>query len=376
MMLDIFSPVEGNGYVVEMLTNALEEAKKGKVAHAAVILVNNATNVNARFAGLSGMEIACNYGADLLKTSLMEVTQKRMLAPDNPNAPANRIYYDVFKMPISFDFAGALLGAEMARVREGAEGPLRVAWYLGPENDIKKALNTPEREQYFYGICKPLVRLIGAVEDQGAVDGRQAIECSFRPVIEGYLRGEPLPKLKAPKQYSDTIAEFLAESGGQAPVTITLREAAHSPHRNSNLPEWIKFADWLKEQGESVIFLRDTAKAREEIPDQCTCYAASENMLVRAALYEHAKANLFVSNGPATLAHFGDRPWLMFIEIQDDHWYRAGTTKGFEHFAGIKVGSQLPWARDDQRIIWNRDTFEVIRDAWQAHIAAASRIAA
>lgn len=368
-MLDVLSPIGGNSYVVEMLEKCLAEAKKGKVSHACVILATGPGNVSARFAGLSGMEITANYGCDLLKKELMEITQKRMLAPNNPDAPVNRIFYDLFKMPVSFDFAAALLKAEMARKRQGIEEPLRVAWYLGPNNNIAEALNTPQREQYFYGIMRPLVRLIGGIEDETAIDGQEAVDCSFAPVVQSYLAGESLPKFTAPPAYCEGITEFLREAGAPAPVTITLREADHSIHRNSNLPEWIKLANWLKEQGESVIFLRDTAKSREELPEHCTCYAASENLLVRAALYAQAKANLFVSNGPGILAIFGDRPWLMFNELQDDHWYRAGTSEGWKHFTGLEPGGQWPWSRNDQRIIWHRDTFEVMRDAWRAHIA-------
>jgi hypothetical protein len=88
---------------------------------------------------------------------------------------------------------------------------------------------------------------------------------------------------------------------------------------------------------------------------------------MRAALYEQAKANLFVSNGPNTLALFGERPWLDFVQMEPpESVYYANTPLFWETHVGVKVGEQLPWSKPNQRIVWQSDTYENIRTAWEA----------
>lgn len=375
-MIDVDSPPDGNEAALAMLLQCVREVKETKVRHVSVVLVRGPSDVNARFCGIAGLEIAANWGADLLKEELRRVAQRRMFTGGNPEAPANRVVYNIAKMPVCFDFLGMLVDAEMTRIRCGAPAPLRVAWYWGQDGDATACLNTAQREQNFQGILRPLVRLIGAVEDQTALDGRHVDHCSVKPAVESYRRGETIPKFEAPMALREGIREFLLEECGKAPVTITLREADHTPHRNSNLAEWLKLAEWLESQGEKVIFVRDTAKSRETIAGFTTCHAASEDLVVRMALYQEAKANLFVCNGPAMLCVFSDKPWLIFNEVQPEGNYKANTPEGWFNCTGITPPEQWPWSRPDQRIIWQRDTFEVMRDAYLEYIAAPKQAAA
>jgi hypothetical protein len=128
----------------------------------------------------------------------------------------------------------------MARLREGAPGPLHVGWYPNPE----EGLWTPAQAQCFNNLLRPMLQLIGAVENQVALEtGRNMGEgenvCSYDAIVQAYHRGEPIPKLSAPDELRQSVREEIA-AFGQKPVTITLREAAYHPFRNSNLPEWIK----------------------------------------------------------------------------------------------------------------------------------------
>jgi hypothetical protein len=112
--------------------------------------------------------------------------------------------------------------------------------------------------------------------------------------------------------------------------------------------------------------VRDTAKATEAFYGLETHSVASIDVQARLALYEQAKCNLFVSNGPATLAFFTERPWLMFAEPNEKDAYFPNTPDGWKTFAGIAPGEQLPWSKPDQSIIWQADTFENMRAAWDA----------
>jgi hypothetical protein len=144
------------------------------------------------------------------------------------------------KMPLTYDFLAVLIQSEMARLREGAPGPLHVGWYPNPE----EGLWTPAQAQCFNNLLRPMLQLIGAVENQVALEtGRNMGEgenvCSYDAIVQAYHRGEPIPKLSAPDELRQSVREEIA-AFGQKPVTITLREAAYHPFRNSNLPEWIK----------------------------------------------------------------------------------------------------------------------------------------
>ena len=115
-----------------------------------------------------------------------------------------------------------------------------------------------------------------------------------------------------------------------------------------------------------MIFVRDTAKAHEPFDIFETCLQASLDLHARVALYERAKANLFVANGPCILAAFGDRPWLTFTPIEpDDSLYKANTAQFWRMYVGVDVGGQYPWSRPDQRIVWKADSYENICAAWR-----------
>src|SRR5262245_6397264 len=247
--------VQGNEYVVQFLERWLEEAKKGEIAYVAALACRSPTHVETGMAGIGGLQFAVNYGLDLLKRSVMTEIDIRKPPLADPNATADRVMYNVSKMPCSFDFAPWLLCAEQQRIREGAPAPLKLAWFWGRDNNVEGCLNTEQRKQNFYGIMKPLVDLIGAVEDPSAVTGRQYGQISLAPIVQAQKDGLELPTFKIPEEVKSTIrAKFLADYG-RMPVTITLREAAHTPHRNSNLAEWIKLAQWLKDRGERVLFV-------------------------------------------------------------------------------------------------------------------------
>src|SRR4029077_2544614 len=86
----------------------------------------------------------------------------------------------------------------------------------------------------------------------------------------------------------------------------------------------------------------------------------------RMSLYDGAKCNLFVANGPATLAWFSDAPWLMFGKPDPNDHYFPNTPDGWKNFTGLDVGEQFPWARPDQRIVWEADRLDVLKQAWLA----------
>ena len=168
---------------------------------------------------------------------------------------------------------------------------------------------------------------------------------------------------------------------GNQLVTVTIRNSRIKPARNSNVGEWVKAADWLREQGFSVVFIPDTDNPQELYGSHQTAPKAATDVQYRLALYDNAALNLGVNNGPLALCFYSRRPLLYFrplcpgfIETSMDGWAKAG----------IPFKSQPPWFTPLQRIVWEgQDDFENIKgtvelwiraragevDAWPASVA-------
>jgi hypothetical protein len=99
---------------------------------------------------------------------------------------------------------------------------------------------------------------------------------------------------------------------------------------------------------------------------------ASTNAYVRAALYQRAYCNLMVCNGPANWCTYSaDAPYLIFKQLIPalPKW-GGGQPEGWRQQCHLEVGDQLPWASPRQRLTWTDDTFENIRAAFDAFVAA------
>lgn len=269
--------------------------------------------------------------------------------------------YDLARAPASWDFTTWLINAEMDKRRRGISKPLRVSIIPGPRGgfrDDNLPVDTAGRQQLLDNVIRQSLALIGAVEDPTA-NGYQHGYLA-RSISDAARKGEQVPRFKAPTRSLGQVAFWLIEHGIRQNeyITITLREAEHWPHRNSNVEAWLAFAATC---GAPVVFVRDTAKADDPFP-ALTCPAASKDLHTRAALYELARCNFFVGNGPAMLGMYGTAPYLMLKPICPD--FSAGTPEWWAENIGIPEGTQPPWATPKQRIVWADDTLKNIRKAW------------
>jgi hypothetical protein len=352
----------GNAEAVDLLRHYAKEAEKGTINHVTVTVCDSLGQMAADFAGSADADVVIPSLLDFLKLKIAD-TRRRIARPmPEQGLTCDYVCYNIGDSPTSFDFLPWLVDAEMTRRREDAPAPLKVAFARG--QDGKSGLNTDYRRAMFTGVLRPLVTMIGAVEDQVALGGRGKQVYVYRDVVEAAKRGEPVPALKAPPYAREVVQEMFA---GAPPVTITLRETANFTHRNSNLPEWLKFADDLERQGQRVIFIRDAAKYADPIPGYETCPMASVNLFVRMALYEQARCNMFVANGPWVMALHSERPWLMFNEVSNGDPNAANTPHWWVEAHGVAPGGQYPWSKRDQRIIWQRDDYKNLSEAWHAH---------
>ncbi len=363
----------GNDAVVSALETLLAEAKQGRAGYFVGVMIGRGMSPRGGYFGNPELEGETMKHLELLAGQWEAALVNRALPEDRPQSTADRWVFNVPRGVVSFDFIAWLVHAEMIRRRENAPGPLKIGFWFG--RDGNSGLELPSRVQMFEHIARPALALVGAVEDQScAHDGRWHEVFTTGPIVDSVLSGEKLPKLRA----TENARTFVRRLQLRNPVTITLREATHYPHRNSNMAAWLKFAQWLTRRGEQVVFVRDTEKADVPIEGYRTVPDASRDLVIRQALYESAKMNLFVSNGPLALAEFSDYPWLAFMKPeQDGHQYAPATPTFWRRAFGIEVGSQFPWSHVNQRIVWQGDDYENLVAAWNemAERMQAARVA-
>jgi hypothetical protein len=276
----------------------------------------------------------------------------------NKRPTADRVSFDLNRNAICFDFIYWLATHEMIRRRENAPAPLKV---LLTADAMGITQGAEMRQLFTQNVVRPALTLFGAIEAAGLDETRADDPIGVKEIAQGHANGEGVPQIMVPQAAMTAIdLEYLKN---KKPVTITLRECGYNEHRNSNIMEWYKLAKWLEANGEHVIIVRDTAMAHQSLDGLITCPHASLDLHSRAALYSQAKANLFVQNGPFALAMFMPAPWLLFAAV-DEREVATGKD-AWRMYMGCEIGGQVPWATDEQRIVYVPDTFENMAAAYE-----------
>jgi hypothetical protein len=339
--------------VTEMLEYWHNESKKGELLFAGVVVAKHAEQVAYDYAGTRGFEDATRAALKTLDQELLGVLKSRRPGPRDYSLTANCVEYPLV-CPLTWDFLPWLIEAEMTRRRLGAPAPLHVAFTLQEQAE-------KDRLPFFENVIRPMVNMLGAVEDVNAVGGRHKPFYTPMGIVNAAKGGEVVPKLYASAEAKATMGLWLHDT---KPITITLREVLHHPQRNSNVEAWLKFAGDLQKLGENVIIIRDTRTANEALPGFTTAPIASYDTQFRKALYEHAKINFCVANGPGVLLTYSESPYLYFVNL------KPGDSNDERMWAinhGISYGEQWPWASPTQRLVWQQDTYENLCTAWEQY---------
>ena len=358
---------DGNTECVMLLERWLKRAKDhGQMAVVAIVASDGYSHVATDVAGCVELVFPISWGLDTVKQQLRDKSnskhEEKFTSP-NPLS-SDRIAYDVSVGPACYDWISWLVLAEMNRRRQGGPAPLKVGFRM-IDSDEERVKHARDRESFYKRVIFPSLCFVGAVADDASSDAPALNQFCMRPLVELCNRGVKVPLLVPPEEAVESARNLLYATDRRAPVTITLREVEDRwEFRNSNTQEWIRFARYLESTGERVVFIRDTGKASDPIEDFQTCPLASTDVRVRLAVYEEAKANLFVSNGPWMLALFGSRPWLMFVETNPMSPFFPETPQFWKEWHGIHH-DQFPWSRSDQRIVWKRDNYETLVDSWE-----------
>jgi hypothetical protein len=229
-----------------------------------------------------------------------------------------RALYDCGRYLTSFNFFEWLVQAEYF-------GATRVVFDIRRMRGDKWPVEVSRKR--FYSILQPGPALAALPQEtfdgsrSGGTNAKDIAEPGGRPLVNFWRSGKRFKRLVSPKPK------------GNARYTVTLRKTQRAPGRNSNDEAWLRFA---REIGARVF--PDYEDAPVHLHDRVAAYAGAE-------------MNFFVSNGPGVLCSFTEYPCMLF----NTH-HAAGSLLG----DGIGYGEQYPWMLENQRAIWNEDTYEVI----------------
>lgn len=332
--------------IIDVLDHYMKLAKDGTVKHIAVSASGVEGFNSYHFVGEIPSERLNADSVAAMSNKLQDCVENWKFPPHDESLDESFACFHCGFGPAGFDFLIWLITHEMARIKAGAPAPLKVAFWCGRE---------PMKFPWMEKVYRPLLPLIGAVEDERALGRLGEPIFTPKPLVDMCKEGVPVPVLASKFDYD------LPKDA----ITITLREAEYWPHRNSDVEGWKRFAKLLKSRGERVIFVRDTAKATEPIEGFETCPPASVHIDPRMWLYEKAKFNFFVSNGPCGLAMFSKKPFMCFIPPEaEDSEYQPNRPSFWRQMQGIEIGSQFPWFTPEQRIVWKKDSFDSICEAY------------
>ena len=269
-------------------------------------------------------------------------------------------FYDLSLSPHSYDFLTFL-------VISRAHGCNHTVFVPG-EKAYQKC--SPEEMQFRLDhLLIPLAKMSG---DYTVCKSREEAR-EFEPTFPvGYTVDTPkhshmLGKLLAGGRASWLEAPDLDVPRGK--VTITIRESRIKPLRNSNIGEWIKAAEQIEEMGYSVLFVPDTDNMQEF--GRFESYPqASLDPAVRLALYSKSVLNLGINNGPMAMCMYSRMPYIVFMRCDEAF---DETSSHFFNRNGFPKGSQFPWRKDRQLLVWEQDKAESIVNhvkQWEGRKAA------
>jgi hypothetical protein len=265
-----------------------------------------------------------------------------------------------FDLPGSFDFLWQLQNMKAVAYQEGYDTP-QILFDFDTYNPPKGAGHA----LFLNNVIRPLMKMFG-VKETKEKQGKVCYGMFYNTA--GMTRYyETFGLLPFPWRV-DTEAEQWAESYRGA-VVITLRHCNHFPERNSNLPEWLKAAEAIRNRGERVVFVPDTAVPNPPVNDFECLPEASVDLEKRAALYAVAQANLFICNGPATLCTCTRHiPYLVIVTKAAVDQFEASDVipntvpeDMWKMWLGFYKGEEGPNYKGSQQLwLWDEDTCDVI----------------
>lgn len=299
-------------------------------------------------------------------------------------------FLDLEAVPLTFDVATYLAGAELARRAAKLDSifvvvvPGRHHGVRAEDDDYEQVVDVTERQWRLRHVVIPCLSLLPSVSghvlcaDRGEAAAWLAEGAAIYP--DGYLSGLPnqpalrlvrdaaaagtpiWPLLEAEPAALRHAGRYLDHvASGRRPITIGLRSYGYSTGRNSDLPAWLDFADGAREAGYAPIFVPDMAASLTggvpEFRNHLVCAAAAWNIGLRMGLYESAHLNLGLMHGPMELCWYNRTArYLIFVPVGT----APQTDPEFLTRQGFRIGEDFAFATPGQHLVWEQDRRETI----------------
>lgn len=310
-------------------------------------------------------------------------------------------FYDLNRMPATFDFVFYLWSAELTRCEKGLDHiqvvfiPADHQWAYWTPPDARGFIDAAARDWRQDNILIPTLRLFPTVSGYAVAGSRAQGEAWRRNVESAYP--PPLPpdvvpahapyqhvhaaqrhetrnvRPRAPQQGLRFVEQWVAaHGGGRKLVVITLRQYGLHSERNSNLAEWAAFAKGLDRNAFLPVFIPDTAVALQPPPAELDGLPmvpeAAFNLGLRMAFYESAHLNLVTSGGPFNLLYASDRcRYIAFRIVVADSPFC--TVERLASELGVLPGRELSDPARFQKIVWEDDRLDTVRREFEAMCA-------
>ena len=185
-------------------------------------------------------------------------------------------------------------------------------------------------------------------------------------VYEQVKAGLPLGVHRAHAPEKGWVDTWLkSKFGAKRIVTISLRECDYNVDRNSNVAAWLAIAAELTQRNYGVVIVRDTQYVLQpfELPEGCATLAlASYSVECRIALFEAARINMVINNGPSGFLWGMPETAYLFIKVVSE---KSNSTTVQHHLdQGLLPGDHWPEANSYQKYIWAKDDLLTIRLAF------------
>jgi len=277
-----------------------------------------------------------------------------------------RAFYDFGVSPYSYDFLAFICQARSFGCTETV--------FVPGVRDYQKC--TPEQQKSrLHNLLIPLARMSGTVVVCETRDEAKKLEPATFPrdytvarPTYGHMFGQLIKSGRA--RWLSPSAEALKRAPA-GKVTITIRESEIKPLRNSQIGEWIEAANWMRGEGYEPLFVPDTDNREREFADFPSCPEAAMDPDFRCALYAKSRLNLGIGNGPMGFCFYSTiYPYLMF-RMHDERFQEQSEL--FMKMNSLPIGSQAPWRKGNQALVWEDDKAEIITrhiQRWELRKAA------
>jgi hypothetical protein len=279
--------------------------------------------------------------------------------------------YDLAVSPLTFDFAYAIVQAEVERRRRGCD---HIAFHIRLKATARITRDPLDDDQWrLHHVLAPLSQLLPRPSDlyigPKPVKAPEVLSRAhglhwLSDVLALAEAGEEVQVFAAHPRVKENVERRLRDIvPGRRLITITLREARYQQPRNSNLAAWASLARSLSAKGYAIAVLRDHDHVSEPLPgDWGTAVALPEavwNLHWRLALYELAWLNLSVNNGPAFLAILDPHTRFLIFKMLGD---TPETSPQHCRRLGFEPGERLRFMKSHQRLVWDIDEAGVLHE--------------